>query len=596
MDRLTLLVAAGHARRVLNAFLRQTELAEQVQQRALFEKVRRNTDSEFGRDFGFAHIKSYDDFRKQLPIMTYDDLSPYVERVKRGETRAMFGGGQRVHMLAKTSGTSDKPKYVPVTSAFLREYRSGWNAFGVKAIMDHPGCFLRHIVQMTSPMDEECTEGGLQCGAITGLMAKSQKRLVRRYYVVPPIVGYIGDSTARYYTAMRFAVTKDVAFMITASPATQLNLAATADQHRAALIRDVHDGTLSDEFDIPDTVRGALRRRLKRDPVGARRLESIVARTGRLLPKDYWQLGFLANWIGGTMGLYLRDYPTHFGDAPVRDIGLLASEGRMSLPIEDGVAGGILDVASSFFEFIPESQHGDENPDVLLGHQLEVGQRYYILLTTSAGFYRYDIGDCVQVNGFHGQAPIIEFLHKGDGISSITGEKLTERQVVEAYRRCLGQTDAGHFVLAPHWGQPPHYVLHLESMRPSELSAECGSRTDTNEFDRDRALALAQRLDERIGEINFEYASKRQSGRLGPIGVNLIDAGYLAQRGQRLARRYRRANEQYKHRYLLTTIGDDAEFPRSVSPIHLNDAGHDHRRNQPRHQVPILKSGADRID
>jgi len=589
-------VAAGHARRVLKGFLHQTERAERVQQQVLFEKIRRNTDSEFGRDFGFVHIKSYDDFRKQLPIMTYDDLSPYVERVKRGEIGAMFGGGQRVHMLAKTSGTSDKPKYVPVTSAFLREYRSGWNAFGVKAIMDHPGCFLRHIVQMTSPMDEECSEGGLQCGAITGLMAKSQKRLVRRYYVVPPIVGYIGDSTARYYTAMRFAVTKDVAFMITASPATQLNLAVTADQHRAALIRDVHDGTISDEFEIPEIVRSSLRRRLKRDPVGARRLESIVARTGRLLPKDYWRLGFLANWIGGTMGLYLRDYPIYFGDAPVRDIGLLASEGRMSLPIEDGVAGGILDVSSSFFEFIPESQHGDENPDVLLGHQLEVGQRYYILLTTSAGFYRYDIGDCVQVNGFHGQAPVIEFLHKGDGISSITGEKLTERQVVEAYRRCLGQTDAGHFVLAPHWGHPPHYVLHLESGRAGDRSADDSHRAEFNHEDRQRAGALAQRLDQRLGEINFEYASKRQSGRLGPIIVNLIDAGFLATRGQRLARRYRRANEQYKHRYLLTTIGDDAEFPRGRALICQDDRDRDDRRKHASHSVTILKSGADRID
>lgn len=589
-------VAVGHARRVLDRFLHQTEQSERVQQRVLFEKIRRNADSAFGRDFGFCHIKSYDDFRKQIPIMTYDDLSPYVERVKRGETRAMFGGGQRVHMLAKTSGTSDKPKYVPVTSAFLREYRSGWNAFGVKAIMDHPGCFLRHIVQMTSPMDEEYSEGGLQCGAITGLMAKSQKRLVRRYYVVPPIVGYIGDSTARYYTAMRFAVTQDVAFMITASPATQLNLAATADQHRAALIRDVHNGTLSNEFDVPDAVRNSLIRRLKRDPAGARRLESIVSRTGRLLPKDYWRLGFLANWIGGTMGLYLRDYPAFFGDAPVRDIGLLASEGRMSLPIEDGVAGGILDVASSFFEFIPESQHGDENPEVLLGHQLEVGQRYYILLTTSAGFYRYDIGDCVQVNGFYGQAPIIEFLHKGDGISSLTGEKLTERQVVEAYRRCLGQSDGGHFVLAPQWGQPPHYVLHLESTRTSNRGADDGRTANVNHENRERAIALAQRLDQRLGEVNFEYASKRQSGRLGPIVVNLIDAGFLATRGQRLARRHRSANEQYKHRYLLTTIGDDAEFPRGRAPICQDDRNRDDRRTNPSHPIPILKSGADRID
>ena len=51
----------------------------------------------------------------------------------------------------------------------------------------------------------------------------------------------------------------------------------------------------------------------------ARRLEAIVERTGRLLPRDYWQdLQLLANWTGGTMGAYLRGFPEYFGDKPVQ--------------------------------------------------------------------------------------------------------------------------------------------------------------------------------------------------------------------------------------------------------------------------------------
>lgn len=539
-------VAVGHARRVLDRFLRQANRATSIQQRVLLEKIQRNAGSQFGRDFGFNSIKNYDDFRRQVPVMTYDDLAPYVDRVKRGDFGAMFGGRQKVHMLAKTSGTSDKPKYVPVTTAFLREYRRGWNAFGVKAIMDHPGCFLRHIVQMTSPMDEEQSEGGLLCGAITGLMAQSQKSLVRRYYVVPPLVGYIADPKARYYAAMRFAAPRDVAFMITASPATQLSLARIADRFRETLIRDVHDGGLSESFDIAPSIRDRLSPMLPRDPEAASRLELAANRHGRLLPKDYWRLGFLANWMGGTMGLYIRDFPEYFGDTPVRDIGLLASEGRMSIPIEDGVASGILETSSSFFEFIPEAEYESDSPTVLRSHELEVGERYYILMTTSAGFYRYDIGDCVQVTGYHGEAPMIEFLHKADGISSITGEKITERQVVNSFHRCARVDHGDNFVLAPRWGHPPYYVLYVEN---------------NGKVDDDARTVLAEELDRELQNVNVEYASKRRSDRLGPIRIGVVEEGYLSQRDQAFARRYRQANEQYKHRFLLSQIGDDADFP-----------------------------------
>ena len=64
-------------------------------------------------------------------------------------------------------------------------------------------------------------------------------------------------------------------------------------------------------------------------------------RSGRLYPRDYWpDLCFLANWTGGTMGAYLRSYPDYFGERPVRDVGLIASEGRMTIPIEDNTPAG----------------------------------------------------------------------------------------------------------------------------------------------------------------------------------------------------------------------------------------------------------------
>ncbi len=142
--------------------------------------------------------------------------------------------------------------------------------------------------------------------------------------------------------------------IIAANPSTLVSLARAGDQEKEALIRDIHDGTLSPRFDIPAEVRAALARRLgKPHPERARELEAIVKRTGTLYPKDYWPRDcVIGNWMGGSVGAYLRHYPRYYGATPVRDVGLIASEGRMTIPMADGTPSGVLDISSHYFEFI----------------------------------------------------------------------------------------------------------------------------------------------------------------------------------------------------------------------------------------------------
>src|SRR5262249_37224071 len=158
---------------------------------------------------------------------------------------ALLGRGQRILMFALTSGTTREPKYIPVTPHFLAEYRRGWNAWGLRALLDHPGCFLRRIVQVSSPMNDAVTSAGVPCGAITGLMARTRKPWVRTSSGPPLAIPHTKAPTAKYSTIMRLAVPRDVAFLIAANPATLLLLARTANDHRESLIRDIRDGTLS---------------------------------------------------------------------------------------------------------------------------------------------------------------------------------------------------------------------------------------------------------------------------------------------------------------------------------------------------------------
>jgi hypothetical protein len=508
-----------------------------------------HSDTDFGHDHAFGLIRNIADFRRQLPVAAYDYFEPYIERVRKGDFRALLGDSQ-VHMFALTSGTTAARKFIPVTPQYLADYRRGWNLWALRIILDHPNVAMRPIVQMSGDCDEFRTEANIPCGAITGLTARMQKRLVRFVYCVPGCIGKVKDATSKYYLALRLSIPKHVGIVIAANPSTLINLARMGDQEKESLIRDIHDGTLSPKCQIPETVRQDLGRRLrKRNPERARELEAIANRTGTLYPKDYWPSDcILGNWTGGSMGAYLRHYPKYYGQTPVRDVGLIASEGRMTIPFEDGTPGGVLDVTSHYFEFIPESEVESEHPTVLAAHELEEGGKYFILLTTSFGLYRYNIHDLVRVTGFYKRTPIVEFLNKGALFANITGEKLSEYHVTRSMADALRDLDMSltAYSLVPCWDdEQPYYGLFVEH----------------GDFrDRDQALHLATEMDRRLGAINMEYAGKRESRRLGPVRVDLIRTGAWQEWDRQRLLQTGGNVDQYKHPCLIT----DTHFKESM--------------------------------
>jgi hypothetical protein len=540
--RLVGLPLAIRARRLAATFLEQTRRADEVQRDLLLDRLARHASSRFGRDHHFAEIKTTADFRRQVPIRGYEGHEPYIDRVRKGELDALFGPGTDVLMFAMTSGTTNRPKTIPVTGESLKDYREGWTIWGVLAFDAHFDRLrrgLKPILQLASDWRESYTPAGIPCGAITGLTAHMQNPLVRFTYCMPAAGSRIKDIEAKYYVALRHSVHRDLGVTIAANPSTLLAIARLGDREASTLIRDYHDGTIDPKWAIPHDVRDALPRRTRwKRRATAKRLESIVARTGRLLPKDYWpSLNFMANWTGGTMGAYLRGYPDVFGARPVRDVGLIASEGRMTIPIEDGTPAGVLDVRHHYFEFIPEDQADRDAPDALEAHELTEGRNYFILLTTAGGLYRYQIHDLVRCRGFHGKAPLIEFLNKGAHFSSLAGEKLSEFQVVAAVGEAQRESGVslGSYLVLPKWGEPPHYVLLVEEGDVRDPAAAC---------------RLAEAVENALRTQNLEYDNRRSTLRLGPIRLTrIVDGSWVEFQRRRLAQSGGTV-EQYKQPHL----------------------------------------------
>ena len=247
------------------------------------------------------------------------------------------------------------------------------------------------------------------------------------------------------------------------------------------------------------------------------------------------------------MRAYLRGYPEFFGATPVRDVGLIASEGRMTIPIENGTPAGILDVRHHYFEFIPEEAANREQPETVEATDLIEGRNYFIVLTTAGGLYRYNISDLVRCVGYHGQAPLIEFLNKGAHYSSLTGEKLSEHQViaaVEAAQRTAG-VHLRSYLLLPTWDDPPFYSLLVEE---SDLTSSATQER----------LAVAVELE--LQAQNVEYVSKRNTLRLGPVRILRVANGSWAEFQKRRLANSGGTVEQYKQPHLVPDLDLIASF------------------------------------
>lgn len=537
-------VVAGYIRRRMIAakdrFRQQAETScDQRQLQTLKELLQLNFGSQFSEDHALSPDLSVDQFRQRLPVSDYETFRPYVDRMTEGQHRALLGRDNRLLMFAVTSGTTSRSKLIPVTERFVSDYRRGWQHWGMGLYQNHPELTLLRLVQISSAFDRDHVADGTPCGNISGLAAARQRFLVRKLYSVPAAVSRVSNSTAKRLVISAFALSDPfVGMFITANPSTLLQLHETANTHVEVLLRAIADGSLAALPNVDDDVlRSSLR--LKANPGRARQLEQLVNQHGSFVPSLCWpHLSCLGVWTGGSAGAYLPKAREVFGNLPVRDHGLHASEGRMTIPFDDGTSDGLLDIESHFFEFIPVAESQSKSPTVLMAHELQPDHDYEILLTTSSGFYRYNMYDVVRCTGFHGTTPILRFLHKSAHMSSITGEKITESQVVDAVQASATQLQITlrQFTLTPAWGDPPGYELFI---RP------------TTEVGDPQVSEFSQTVDQTLCRLNCEYADKRESGRLAPIRAIAVPVEDWIQFEATRLEQSGGSPEQYKHPCLL---------------------------------------------
>jgi hypothetical protein len=488
----------------------------QAQLSKLLEIVRANAASAFGQEHKFSSISSVADFQAAVPVRDYDGFRPYIDRAVSGSKQVLTEAPP--FMYATTSGTTGLPKYIPITQGYMKEFRLASIVSGYHLLKTYPLIDRGVSLSVASPAVEGRTADGTPYGAISGQLFQSEPYLIKK--VISPIpyeVYLIGDYETRYYTLLRLALTLPLSLFYTLNPSTISLLCRKLKTYAQPLIDDVRKGTISPPQALDGPTMAALKHLLVADPARAKALQSLLD-GGEFVAHKIWPtLSVVSCWTKASASFYLSDFPEHFGSVPISDITYGASEGRGTVFMGPGLQ--VLALQSHFFEFIPEAEIDAASPTVLLANELNVGQNYFILFTTSGGLYRYNINDVVKVTGFYNATPILEFQYKGGNISSFTGEKITELQVTASVKRAANGLGLRlrFFTVIPTFRPEPHYEVWAEvDSMPGKSLETLGANV---------IQSLAGAIDSELSIENGEYKVKRQSLRLSDITIRVLAPG-----------------------------------------------------------------------
>ncbi len=507
-------------------FFRALDDPGKAQQRALRRVLASASKTEYGRRYGFSTIKNPDEFRARVPLIVYEDVAELVERHRKGEPDLLVAG--RPQMFARTSGTTGRSKYIPVTRQSYLDFHFAQSVWRNRLLRDHRDLLGRRILTIVSPAAEETTAAGIPCGAITGKTYLSQSPATRRFFPVPYEVMELDDYRAKYYLIARLAAGADVGVIATANASTLLVLADEMAGSAETLARDIERGSLSVDTGLPGKLLDRLWPRLAPDARTAARIRAALDAGRQLAPRDLWpNVEVISVWLGGAAGFFVPRLRELYAPRALRDPGFNASEGFFAVPLADGTPAGAPALSRVFMEFIPEDRNDAGNPETLLAHEIEDGQRYFLVVTTTGGLYRYRMGDLVEVAGRAegSRAPALRFLSKGARILSLTGEKVSEAQVSAAASAAVAKSGLELVGFTASVRLPdrerPGYVVAVEVAGPA---------------DEERMRAFLAAFEEALREGNIEYRAKRDSLRLSAPVLLVLPAGsYSRWRAERVA-------------------------------------------------------------
>ena len=402
--------------------------AREVQEELLFEMIEANKDTPFGRDHGFADIKTVEDFKRAVPFTNYDDYAGYIYEVMEHGTRGVVTTEEIVH-FNETSGTMGNPKGIPYTkrmAEILMGYSGAYTYYRSYVGAGEGlagGRMLTLIESHYNTLKSGISFGSLSCKAIA-----DARPYLAATTTSPDEAVFTKPGTDTRYLHARFAIEeRDIRDISSVFITGVLDLMRYVEDNWELLVRDIEQGAIDASIQMPADVRAGLEARIKPNPERAAELRAIFERgfDEPITPAMWPNLLVVRSVAGGGFAPYTQRLRRFIGnDVHILYTGYSASEGAFSVPFQLDDPSSVLLPRSVYFEFVPVD---DPDYDHTLGvEDLQEGHDYEVIITSRSGFYRYKMRDAIRCVGHKGTMPTMEFLFRLDQTVNMHGEKTTE--------------------------------------------------------------------------------------------------------------------------------------------------------------------------
>jgi hypothetical protein len=442
---------------VVNWFIKQRidsiqnfmEYPIETQHGVLFSQLYHAEETEYGKRNGFNGISTYDDFKNRVPIVTYEDFEPYIEKARQGQRDIIWPG--QIRNFAKSSGTTNaKSKFIPITAESL-EYCH------LKAGKD-----LISIYTNNHPENQLFTNKNLRLGGSAELYENFNSKF--------------GDLSAILIDNLPFWVE------ITTTPSKKISLMSEWESKLNAIVSEVKNADVGSLTGVPSWMMVLL--------------QKILKETGNSCISELWK-NLEVFFHGGVSFIpYYEQYRKIIG----KDINYYeiynASEGFFGIQDQSGSNEMLLMLDYGiFYEFIPMEEFHNENPKTLTLENVEIGKNYAMVITTNGGLWRYLIGDTViftSINPFR-----IKISGRTKHYINAFGEELMINNVETAIAKACETTNA--------------FVTDFTGAPVFMKNGESGAHEWIFEFEQnpDDLEHFAEVFDNHLKSINSDYEAKR---------------------------------------------------------------------------------------
>ena len=453
--------------------------AGELQQRVLTRLVGMASSTEWGKKYDYSSIRTYEAFKNRLPIQTYEEIKPYVTRLRQGEQGLLWPS--EIRWFAKSSGTTnDKSKFLPVSKESLHDthYRGGQDAVAIYLGQNPESRFFsgKGLILGGSHAPNLNTNHSL-VGDLSAILMEN----------LNPLVNYIRVPS------------KATALMEHFEPKME------------AIARETIHANVTNLSGVPSWMLVLIKH--------------ILEKTGKQTLEEVWPNLEVFFHGGVAFTPYREQYKEIIRSPKMHYVETYnASEGYFGTQSDPNDPSLLLMIDYGvFYEFIPLEDVGKDNPRVYPLEEVELGKNYALVISTSAGLWRYMIGDTVK---FTNKRPY-KFIITGRTKHFINafGEEL----IVDNAEKGLAKACAATGAQITDYSAAPVFMDEHAKCRHQWLIEFAQMPDDVEKF--------AHILDDTLKEVNSDYEAKRQNDlALQPLEIIVARKGlfhdWLDQKGK----------------------------------------------------------------